>query len=365
MSLLLDAMKKSGQGAQSTGLTLEEHPDQKAQSPAPAEALRAESSRSAGQNLFAAKKKAAPRWRWNLGLVPTTLLICGTIGAGYGYYVWRELNPPVQQMAVRAVPPPQQVTPPPPAPPRLVAAIKPEPVAEAAPPPVQAAAKAPVAAAAAAVTKPRPDRVVEPRPPRLAIRRKIQADTITPALQGAWQAYQRGDYAAAGTGYRNVLAQDEHNRDALLGLGAIAQQSGNDRQAQQFYRQVLRLDPRDPVALAAMTFYAAPNSEDAEIRLRQMLDNQPRSAALHFALGNVYMDQSRWAEAQQAYFTALALAPGNPQFSYNLAVSLDHLGQRKLAADYYRQSLQLDPSGLSGFDAAQTQRRLGELSAAQ
>ena len=363
MSLLLDAMKKSGRDAQSTGLTLEEHPDQKAQSQASAEASRTESSRSAGQNLFAAKKKAAPRWRWNLGLVPTTLLICGTIGAGYGYYVWRELNPPVQQMAVRAVPPPpQQVTPPPP--PRLVAAIEPEPVAEVPTPPVQAAAQAPVAAPpAAVVAKPRPDRVTEPRPPRLAIRRKIQADTITPALQDAWQAYQRGDYAAAGAGYRNVLAQDGRNPDALLGLGAIAQQSGNDRQAQQFYRQVLQLDPRDPVALAAMTFYAAPNSEDAEIRLRQMLDSQPRSAALHYALGNVYMDQSRWAEAQQAYFTALALEPGNPQFSYNLAVSLDHLGQGKLAADYYRQTLQLDPAGRSGFDAAQTQRRLNELNA--
>lgn len=358
MSLLLDALKKSGHGAQSTGLTLEDAP---ASSAPRAEAGQTDSARAAGQNLFAAKKKAAPRRRWNLGLVPTTLLICGTIGAGYGYYVWRELNPSVAPVALQQVPPPPRpvITP---AAPQLVAAIKPEPIAQAVPAP-QAEAPAAQSAAAVAPPAPRTRLLNQPRAPRLAIRSATRADTVTPALQDAWQAYQRGDFAAASAGYRNVLAQDSRNRDALLGMGAIAQQDGKDQEAQQFYRQVLLQDPSDPVALAAMTFYTAPDSDDAEIRLRQMLDKQPRSAALHYALGNVYMDQSRWAEAQQAYFTALALEPGNPQFSYNLAVSLDHLGQGKLAADYYRQTLQLDPAGRSGFDTAQTQRRLDELSA--
>lgn len=356
MSLLLDAMKKSGQGAQSTGLTLEEAP-----AAARASAPPDETARAAGQNLFAAKKKAPARRRWKLGLVPTTLLICGTIGAGYGYYVWRELNPPVQRVAVRNPPPPprpaQIIAPPP-----LVAAIKSESPAQPVP-----QAPAVVAAAEQAVpvepTRKTPRARTSGGASRLTIRSATQADTITPALQDAWRAYQRGDYAAAGEGYRSVLAQDARNRDALLGMGAIAQQAGKDQEAQQYYRQVLVLDPRDPVALGAMSAFDTPNSDDAEVRLRQMLAGQPRSAALHYALGNLYLDQSRWAEAQQAFFTALALQPGNSQFSYNLAVSLDHLGQGKLAADYYRQALQLDPSGLSGFDAAQTQRRLNELSA--
>jgi len=357
MSLLLDALKKSGHGSQGTGLTLEEAPT----SAVPrAEAGQSDSARAAGQNLFAAKKKAPPRRRWNLGLVPTTLLICGTIGAGYGYYVWRELNPSVAPVALRQTPPPRPVIAP--APPPLVAAIKPEPVAPVVPAP-QAEAPAAVSVATVAPPVPRTRRLTQPRAPRLAIRSTARADTVTPVLQDAWQAYQRGDFAAASAGYRNVLAQDIRNRDALLGMGAIAQQDGKDQEAQQFYRQVLLLDPRDPVAQAAMTFYTTPDPEEAEIRLKQMLVNQPRSAALHYALGNVYMDQSRWAEAQQAYFTALALEPGNPQFSYNLAVSLDHLGQGKPAADYYRQTLQLDPAGRSGFDAAQTQRRLNELNA--
>ncbi|GAB4122178.1 MAG: hypothetical protein Fur0026_14120 [Sideroxydans sp.] len=363
MSLLLDAMKKSGHD-KGTGLTLEEHPNDQFASAAP-EARPVETSRAAGQTLFSAKKKKpAPKFRWKLGLVPTTLLICGTIGAGYGYYVWTELNPPVQRVALRTPPPPPAtpiIAPPPP----MVPAIRPEPLPAPVPAAPQAEEVVPASVATVAPPAPRTRTVTRPRAPRLAIRSETRTDSVTPILQQAWQDYQRGNYASASEGYRKVLAQDIRNRDALLGMGVIAQQTGNEQEAQQFFHQVLLLDPRDPVALAAMTSYATPNAEDAEIRLRQMLANQPRSAALHYALGNVYLDQSRWAEAQQAYFTALALEPGSPQYSYNLAVSLDHLGQSKLAADYYRQTLQLDPSGRSGFDAAQAQRRLNELNAAR
>jgi len=60
-------------------------------------------------------------------------------------------------------------------------------------------------------------------------------------------------------------ARIAHNRDALLGLAAIAQQQGQDETAQHYYRKLLVLDPRDPVALSAMMTYApdAGNSEAA------------------------------------------------------------------------------------------------------
>jgi hypothetical protein len=44
---------------------------------------------------------------------------------------------------------------------------------------------------------------------------------------------------------------------------------------------------------------------------------------------------------------------------------MDHLGQRKLAAQHYQQALQLDVSGNSGFDHGQAQQRLNELTTAR
>lgn len=366
MSLLLDAMKKSGGNEKGTGLTLEEHPNDQFASAAP-EARPVESSRAAGQALFTAKKKKpAPKFRWKLGLVPTTFLICSVLGAGYGYYVWTELNPPARNPVPQPRPVATAPVAPPPAPPRLVASIAPEP----APVPVQASEPVqPVKPAVVETAKVAPETAAKPRTKprtqrRVTIRRQPKVDTMTPTLQDAWHAYQSGEYLAAAQGYHSVLAQDPKNRDALLGLGAIAQQQGQDQTAQQYFRHVLLLDPRDPVALGAMAAYSTDDA-DAEVRLKQMLTEQPQAAALHYALGNTYADQSRWAEAQQSYFSARALEPGNALFTFNLAVSLDHLGQSRLAADHYRQALELDSSNSAGFDHAQAQRRLNELTSSR
>jgi Flp pilus assembly protein TadD len=199
----------------------------------------------------------------------------------------------------------------------------------------------------------------------VSIQRKVQTDGISPVLMDAYQAYQRGDYVSASQGYREVLSRDTHNRDALLGLAAIAQQQGQDETAQHYYRQLLVLNPRDPAAHAALSSYTPDGADNTESRLKKLLYEQPQSAALHFALGNHFAEQSGWGEAQQHYFDAHTLEPSNAQFAFNLAVSLDHLGQHKLAARYYQQALQLDTTGNSGFDHAQAQQRLNELTPAQ
>jgi Flp pilus assembly protein TadD len=288
--------------------------------------------------------------------------------AGYGYYVWLEIQPPKQQrVAKRTAPPPAApIAAAPVAAAPLVPYIPPAPEAVAPPPEPQQPV---VTARNDDFDTPR----VKPRAraPRsspassgVAFQRKVEADTVTPALMDAWQAYQRGEYEVAELGYRLVLGRDAHNRDALLGLAAVAQQRGQDETAQNYYRRLLVLDPRDPAAQSALASYGAGDSVNTESRLKQLLASQPRSASLHFALGNLYAGQTSWGEAQQYYFNAYTLEPSNAQFAFNMAVSLDHLGQGKLAAQHYRQALQLDVSGNSGFDRAQAQRRLNELTPA-
>ena len=365
MSLLLDALKKSGDNQQGTGLsnlTLEEP-----SSPRAASSSATASSRAAGETMFAAKKKKPAGFQWKLGLVPTTLLIALVFGSGYGYYVWLQIQPPKQYVAQRTAPPPPppSVAPSRAAAPALVPFIPPQETST----PVQST---PAQPAQPLVTARNEDFDAPRSKPKSSgyrsrgetqgvnIHRKVETDTVTPALLSAYQAYQRGDYVTAAQGYRQVLGHDAHNRDALLGLAAIAQQQGQDDAAQNYYRQLLVLNPRDPVALTAMMSYS-PDEGNTESRLKSLLADQPRSGALHFALGNYYAGISSWGDAQQSYFSAHTLEPANAQFTFNLAVSLDHLGQRKLAAQYYQQALQLDAADNSGFDHAQAQQRLNEL----
>ncbi|MFZ2301656.1 MAG: tetratricopeptide repeat protein [Gallionella sp.] len=187
---------------------------------------------------------------------------------------------------------------------------------------------------------------------------------IDPLPDNAYLAYRSGNTVVAQQLYREMLDRDARNTDALLGLAVIAQQRGEDTLASQYYSRVLALDPNNPMANAGMSVLTA--DDNNESHLKTLLDEQKDSAILHFALGNRYAEQSRWDEAQQTYFNAYTLEPGNAEFAFNLAVSLDHLGQNKLAAQYYQRALQLDQIENSQephqkFDHAQTRQRVREL----
>ncbi|MFA6014059.1 MAG: tetratricopeptide repeat protein [Gallionellaceae bacterium] len=187
------------------------------------------------------------------------------------------------------------------------------------------------------------------------------ADYIDIILIDAYALYGKGEYPKAWLRYQEAYAIDPKNHDALLGLAVIAQRQGNDEIARRYYREALHLDPRDPVAHAGLSTMGNGNSVSKESRLKQLISQQPDSAALHFALGVQFVMQLRWADAQQSYFVALGMEPTNALFAFNLASSLDHMGQRKAAINYYQQALQFDALGTSGFNRGEVQQRINEL----
>ncbi|WP_435628692.1 tetratricopeptide repeat protein [Candidatus Ferrigenium straubiae] len=192
---------------------------------------------------------------------------------------------------------------------------------------------------------------------------RIEPKKIEPVdalLSDAYLAYGNGRLDEARRLYLSRLERDARNPDVLLGLAAIAQQRGETREAAQYFGRVLVLDPRNAAANAGMSALST-DDDYSESRLKILLREQGNSAVLHFALGNLYAGQSRWGEAQQAYFNAYTLEPGNAEYAFNLAVSLDHLGQKKPAAQHYQRAMQLDPSHSAGFDHSRISQRAQEL----
>ena len=99
----------------------------------------------------------------------------------------------------------------------------------------------------------------------------------------------------------------------------------------------------------------------AESRLKTLLASDPGAHVLNFALGNQLAQQGRWPEAQQQYFKAFAADPENADFAYNLAVSLDHLRQPRVALEYYQRAITLAKTRGAGFDLAAAQARAAQL----
>jgi Flp pilus assembly protein TadD len=193
---------------------------------------------------------------------------------------------------------------------------------------------------------------------------KVTAPTprIEPGLERGWQALQAGDLAAAKEEYLRVLRANPFDRDALLGLATIDGRNQDFDSAEARYLRVLELDPRDPYAQAGIiALRGRTDPMQSESRLKNLLAQQPDSTVLQYALGNLYAVQARWSDAQSAYFKAFSADPENPDYVYNLAVSLDQLHQEKLALEYYRRALALAGNRAVGFNSAQVEARIREL----
>lgn len=186
---------------------------------------------------------------------------------------------------------------------------------------------------------------------------------VSPTLMQAYDALQSGDYARAKGLYEQVLQTEPRNMDALLGLGAIALNEGRIDDASRYYQRVLELDPRNSYAQAGLiSIVGGADLQASESRLKQLIARDP-SAFLYFSLGNLYAGQGQWPSAQQAYFQAYQMQQDNPDYAFNLAVGLEHLGQNRLALDYYRKALDLSfRKGHANFDQSLVIQRVGQLS---
>lgn len=187
--------------------------------------------------------------------------------------------------------------------------------------------------------------------------------SVDPRLEAAYTDVQAGRLDAARAQYGQILREDPNQRDALLGLAAVESRAGRIDAADTLYQRLLRLDPRDAHAHAGLLALRGEQIDPvlAESRLKSLLANDPEASVLQASLGDQYARQLRWTEAQQAYFKAFASEPENPDYAYNLAVSLDHLRQPRLAAEYYRRALSLAEKRDARFDKEQARRRADAL----
>lgn len=370
--------------------------------PPRASAAKPAGDRDAARQLFEAKGVDYDPYRF----IKIILGVAVGVAVAYGGYLYYQLQPRSAMVVNTSPPPPPAAVAqaPVPAPAPIVAApatdppavptrpVAPEPVPAASAAPAQpvAAAPAPAAAAgtpaasaapaarpvqprpeppaapprppqarsepaAAAAAPPAPRRPAAPRPPAAA------AMAESPVERG-YRALESGDLQTARQEYLRALSIDRNNRDALLGLATIDMKTQNYGAAEARFARVLELDPRDAYAQAGMvTLRGQTDPVTAESRLKNLLATQPDANFLNFTLGNQYAAQSRWSEAQAAYFKAYSTDPDNPDFAYNLAVSLDQLRQPKLALEYYEKALASSATRPAAFARAQVEGRIREL----
>lgn len=190
--------------------------------------------------------------------------------------------------------------------------------------------------------------------------RIVLTGSVKSELGKAYNAYEQGNFVKAEMLFKEILAKDSKNINALLGMGGVSVAKSEYRTATSYYQRVLNIQSNNLYAFEAIANLSSQLefNKSWETELNEMLIKYPNSAVLQYAKGNIAAKDNDWLLAQKHYFDAYAADTSNPDYMMNLAVSFDHLGKYPLAAEYYTKALAYANSANVSFDKKQVKSRL-------
>jgi len=143
---------------------------------------------------------------------------------------------------------------------------------------------------------------------------------------------------------------------ALTMLGMISQIQRDQLRAEQYFEQVIDLDPRAPIAANNLAWMYAERGEHLDRALQLALaglETEKRRPEMHDTLGWVYYKKEIPERAIPAFRESIRLAPRNPVYHYHLGLAQIQGGESKAARRSLERALELGP-----FEEAAAARRL-------
>ena len=172
--------------------------------------------------------------------------------------------------------------------------------------------------------------------------RALREDESDPWLHYnfAMLQYAAGDFEAAAERFGSFLRTLPHHRVARERLLAALIQMGRFEEAADQSREALRTEPDFHAAryTLALAFSKTGRESEAIAVYRELLQVDPeRAPEIHNQLGQLYIQQARYAEAAEAFGEGLRISDdadrgGRPDLNYNLGVALKRAGRTEEAA---------------------------------
>jgi protein O-GlcNAc transferase len=178
---------------------------------------------------------------------------------------------------------------------------------------------------------------------------------LADSLSEAIEHHRSGRLQNAEQLYRQILAADPDQPDALHLLGVIAMQVGRHDDAIQLIGSAIRVHGGEAAFHnnLAESYRASGRIAEATASYQRAIELRPEFAEAHNGLGVALQGQGRNAEAVASYQRALALMPTLASAQFNLGTALDGLGQTADAIAAYRHAVELKP------DFAEAHNNLG------
>lgn len=157
----------------------------------------------------------------------------------------------------------------------------------------------------------------------------------------------------------------EYDRiEDLLQQGIELHKKGQFQEADSYYRQVLAIDPEnaDAIHLLGLLADAIGDSDLATDLIKFAIGLRPGSAVFRNNLANISRAQGKHEEATACYLEALKINPAYFEAAFNLANLYRDLGQLEEAIHFYQQATTIDPDfAITWINQAEVLHGLGRL----
>jgi predicted O-linked N-acetylglucosamine transferase (SPINDLY family) len=172
--------------------------------------------------------------------------------------------------------------------------------------------------------------------------------TISEALAIAFRHHQAGRLADAEQIYRQLLAVEPEQADALHLLGLLSLHAGQHAAARDLISRALAVDPSTAIYHSSLgeVYRALGQLDQTAACYRRAILLRPDLAELHNNLGTALRDRGELDEAAACYRRALELNPGLAPSCHNLGVVLQDQGDLPAAVACYQAALELRPDDL-------------------
>jgi predicted Zn-dependent protease len=191
---------------------------------------------------------------------------------------------------------------------------------------------------------------------------KLTPETPQDTLLAANLADQAGQFDAAETAYRRILAADPKSAPANAGLAHLFIQRKQYPEAETLLRAALEQSPGDTALTAQLaTVLAAQDKAEALPLIQKLHQDHPADASITHILAEVLAAAGDFAGSEQLYAQLLAATPDDPALLVGHGQNL--IRQLKFAEAFaaFDKATQLDPANADGwsglaFAASQTNK---------
>jgi len=133
--------------------------------------------------------------------------------------------------------------------------------------------------------------------------------------------------------------------------------------AERYYREALKLHPRNATALNNYGYALAENGiklDEAERLIKEALKLEPNNPAFIDSMGWVYFKQGKYADAVEWLEKAVKLEPNDAELRYHLGMTYAELGRIDEAISQLEEALRINPNHEGANNALKELKRRRE-----